>query len=300
MIDLVYIAGPSYSGSTLLTFLLNAHPAVGTIGELKWGTIDLETYRCSCGALLRACPFWSGVGADVRESGLPFELERPETDFRFRAHPLTDRLARARNRGRTFERFRDAAMAVLPASRRNRSTIAAINRAVIQAVLRRQQAACFLDASKDPVRLRHLLATGDYAVRMIQLLRDGRGVTCSTIKNKCVSAEEAASDWAKTHEQIERIGEELGQDGFLAVRYEDLCADVTATCERIFAFIGVDPSGAARDYRAVEHHILGNSMRLRAGSEIRLDESWRSLLPAKDLATFERVAGERNRTYGYT
>ena len=35
MTDLVYILSPSYSGSTLLTFLLNTHPEIATIGELK-------------------------------------------------------------------------------------------------------------------------------------------------------------------------------------------------------------------------------------------------------------------------
>ena len=65
MIDLVYIASPSYSGSTLLTFLLNAHRDVATMGELKWGPIDLETYCCSCGELLTACPFWQDVARRV-------------------------------------------------------------------------------------------------------------------------------------------------------------------------------------------------------------------------------------------
>ena len=34
MTDVVYIMGHGYSGSTLLTFLLGAHPEIATIGEL--------------------------------------------------------------------------------------------------------------------------------------------------------------------------------------------------------------------------------------------------------------------------
>ena len=57
--DLVYILAPSYTGSTLLTFLLAQHKSIATIGELKaTAREDLETYRCSCGSLMRKCHFW--------------------------------------------------------------------------------------------------------------------------------------------------------------------------------------------------------------------------------------------------
>ncbi len=299
MIDLVYIASPSYSGSTLLTFLLNAHPEIATIGELKWGTIDWETYRCSCGALLRECDFWREVQSKVQAQGLNFDLLRPDTDFRLREHALTDRILRARNGGAVFENLRDAAIALLPASRRSWPTIAAINRAAISAILELQDASIFVDASKDPVRLRHLLRTGDYRVRVIQLIRDGRGVTWSTIKNKKLSLREAAEDWAKTHGQIERLANVVGPDNYLALRYEDLCTKLSDCREKIFDFIGVDAAAADNDYRRAEHHILGNSMRLSPDGEIRLDEKWRDSLSDRQLAEFERIAGQRNRNYGY-
>ena len=57
MIPCLYVASPSYSGSTLLTMLLAEHPEVATIGEMKGGQEDLSSYRCSCGALFAACPF---------------------------------------------------------------------------------------------------------------------------------------------------------------------------------------------------------------------------------------------------
>ena len=172
-IDLVYIASASYSGSTLLTFLLNAHPQIATIGELKWGTIDLETYQCSCGRLLRGCAFWQQVQSSVQSQRLPFDLNRPDTDFRARHRPLTDRLVRARNGGKVFEAVRDTAIAAMPAWRRHRPTVAAVNRAVIEAVLELQSANTFVDASKDPVRLKYLHETDHYNIRAIQLVRDG-------------------------------------------------------------------------------------------------------------------------------
>ena len=54
MTDLIYIMSPSFSGSTLLTFLMGAHPSVATVGELKATSLgDIDEYDCSCGSRIR-------------------------------------------------------------------------------------------------------------------------------------------------------------------------------------------------------------------------------------------------------
>ena len=76
VIDFVYIASPSYSGSTLLTFLLAAHPEVASIGELKASAMgDADAYTCSCGAPIRRCPFWRRVCDELARRGLDFDLD---------------------------------------------------------------------------------------------------------------------------------------------------------------------------------------------------------------------------------
>lgn len=299
MLDLVYIASPSYSGSTLLTFLLNAHPAVATVGELKWGAIDLATYRCSCGELLRECGFWARVGAEMRHRGLPFDLKRPATDFRCRHQQFTDRIMRAGVRGPLFESIREAAVAVLPSSRQCRATVRQVNRGIMEIVLGLQKGEVFLDGSKDPVRLKYLLATGDYRIRVVQLVRDGRAVVRSAIKNQGVSAEEAARDWLTTHAQIERIGRQLGSGRFLQLKYENLCSEPARSLAIIWKFLGLPAFEIPQDYRFAEHHILGNRMRLKPAAPIAADESWRTALGADALACFERIGGQMNRAYDY-
>lgn len=83
------------------------------------------------------------------------------------------------------------------------------------------------------------------------------------------------------------------------VRYESLCAEPETTLTRIFEFFGLDPMRVELDFRSVEHHILGNSMRLGSSSDIRLDEKWRSQLTDADLNIFDRIAGKFNRRLGY-
>lgn len=299
MNDLIYIASPSFSGSTILTFVLGAHRQIATIGELKWGDIDLKTYSCSCGTLLRDCAFWKKVSERVQARGLPFNLHRPATDFRFRSNPLADRVARARLRGPVFESVRGALVSVLPACRDSWSEVVELNKAMMEIIIELKSASMFLDASKDPVRLKHLMDCGQFRVWLIQLVRDGRAVINSAIKNEKQSAETAAQEWLRTHHQIERLAARLGPQQVCRIRYEDMCADLDGSRRNLFEFLQLNPSDCVADFRAVDHHILGNRMRLQPSSEVRLDEKWRAELADSDRACFERIAGAMNRKYGY-
>src|SRR3990172_12858065 len=76
----VCMPGSPYTGSTLLGFLLNAHPQSASIGAATGLTsrIDLAPYACSCGARFLDCAFWAGVAARTAELGHPvgvFETE---------------------------------------------------------------------------------------------------------------------------------------------------------------------------------------------------------------------------------
>ena len=75
MKDFIYITSASFSGSTLLTFLLNTHPEIATIGEMKGDSMDVERYRCSCGDPIGRCPFWQRLVTHrfSLESGCFFE-----------------------------------------------------------------------------------------------------------------------------------------------------------------------------------------------------------------------------------
>jgi hypothetical protein len=299
MIELLYIASPSYSGSTLLTLLLNAHPSIATVGELKWGNIDLENYECSCGSLLRECTFWENVVARMEAEGLHFSLQRPATAFRHASRPWLDRVARSRVRGRLYESARSLALASSPTARQSWSYIQRVNRAAIEIILDLQGGRIFLDGSKDPVRLQYLLESGDYDVRIIQLVRDGRGVVYSAIKNAGDVAETAALEWRRTHEQIERLARRLGDGRFFRMRYEDLCSEPDATMDRVCAFLGIETQQLTKSCWTAEHHVLGNRMRLRRDLEIKLNEAWRDALDSQALDAVERIGGPLNRRYGY-
>ena len=73
----------------------------------------------------------------------------------------------------------------------------------------------------------------------------------------------------------------------------------TTLLARIFEFLGVTPDHPIGDFRATDHHIIGNRMRLSRTSEIRIDERWRAELLPEQIRTVERIAGPELKRYGY-
>ena len=67
----LYIMGRPHCGSTILNILLGNSASVVAVGQL---VSDLhDDHRCSCGATLRQCPFWSEVRRRVEADGADWQ-----------------------------------------------------------------------------------------------------------------------------------------------------------------------------------------------------------------------------------
>jgi hypothetical protein len=300
MIRLLYITSSSFSGSTLLTFLLAAHPRIATVGELKaTARGDLDKYRCSCGAFIRSCPYWRSLGEELERRGVPFDIEDFGTHFRFKtAGALANRILGAQVRGPALEAARSLALRVLPTPSREFRRILERNRIFIETICSLRGTETFLDASKDPIRLKYMIESGLWDVKAVHLIRDGRGTTRSYMKRR-MGMPEAALDWRRTNEACERVLSQLPRGSWLKLRYEDLCRDPDAALEPIFRLIGEEPPAVRGAPGSGELHILGNPMRLKYTGTIELKEGWQTELSPHDLATFDRIAGDLNRRHGY-
>ena len=73
----IYIAGTSYSGSTLLDLMLNAHPEIVSLGEVR------KLNQLPKRKKLKA--FWSSVNRRLQETA-----NRSITDLDLRDHNLSD------------------------------------------------------------------------------------------------------------------------------------------------------------------------------------------------------------------
>ena len=300
MTKLAYITSPSYSGSTLLTFLLGSHADIATVGELKASAMgDLEEYNCSCGVRIRQCAFWGHVRREMNRRGVTFDLADFGTQFRAQGRPLANRTLMTRLRSPVFECMRGLAIRVQPGVRRVVTRALERNRMLSEVILHLQGGKVFLDGSKDPTRLKYMQDSGLWDIKVIYLVRDGRGATNSYMKHYGSSMSVAATEWRNTRQAIERLQARVPTGSWLKIRYEDLCRDLDVTSAKVFGHLGVETNAASRDFFSVENHILGNAMRLGNSSEIRLDEKWRRELSQGDLATFDRLAGDVNRKHGY-
>lgn len=321
-IRLVYILAASHSGSTLLSMLLGAHPEICTVGELKATSLgDKEKYLCSCRERIKECPFWIGISHDMARRGFTFDITNAGTDIKNNASPYVNRLLAPLQRGPFLELMRDLALNLSPLWRMQLPQIQAINAALMECVLERTGGKVIVDSSKVGIRLKYLLRNPLFDMKIIRLIRDGRGVALTYIdpaqfadssdpdlrgggtggnrENERLPMTRAAHEWRRSNEEEEMILKYMDRSRWIEARYEDLCAHRENELRRLFSFIGVDPAKAIMDFRSVEHHVVGNGMRLDSTNEIQCDERWREILDAKDLALFEAIAGEMNRKLGY-
>lgn len=320
-IRLVYILSASHSGSTMLSMLLGAHPEICTVGELKATSLgDIDRYICSCRKRIRECPFWMGISQDMAMRGFSFEITNAGTDIKTVASPYIRKLLSALHRGPSLEKIRDLALNLSPAWRTRLPQIQAVNAALMECVLERTGKKVIVDSSKVGIRLKYLLRNPNLDVKIIRLIRDGRGVALTYMsparfadatdpglrsggtgieKENGLSMAGAAREWRRSNEEADVILHDLERSRWIETRYEHLCLSTAGTLSKLFSFIGVDPSKAITDFRSVAHHVVGNGMRLDSTSEISLDERWKTILPTSDLQIFDSVAGRMNQRLGY-
>ncbi len=139
-------------------------------------------------------------------------------------------------------------------------------------------------------------------MKIIHLVRDGRGVINSIRKRKNTSVARATIDWKKANEVTLKNHRRLPDNHLLRVRYENMCDNPAQEIEKICRFLGV----GYRDVdltRLHEIHFIGGSSTIRntdfQNFSINKDESWKKELSEHDKAAFNRIAGRLNDLYGY-
>jgi len=129
-------------------------------------------------------------------------------------------------------------------------------------------------------------------------IRDGRAYAHS-IKRKGISVRMAADQWRQFQLCADRLLAGMPDDRLFQLRYEDLCAAPDDLLARLCAFLDIAPLSAPEVIHPGDHHILGNSMRLRGPMKVQLDEKWRDGLSKAEQDTVLAIAGTMNRRLGY-
>ena len=196
-----------HSGSTLLSFLLNAHPEIVTVGETCRIGVNIpdrwtrKAGKCSCGKPYYYCDFWNRVLAGIAARGVG--ISKPDY-FRFEMFNIgvlnyAYRKAYSRPLGRTILRLS------LPLYRRKKELADKKLCAFVESVLEVSGKTIFLDASKAPYWIYPLSQNPFFDLWILDLYRDGRGVVDSWRRHSPdIPFETLIQRW------IEREREEVG------------------------------------------------------------------------------------------
>lgn len=299
--NLAYILAASYSGSTLLAMLLGSQPDATTVGEMRAPKLgEPDSYLCSCGEHIKKCNFWREVSERMAKRGIAdFDITQARLSIHDADGKFLRRVLKPLPRGALLEAARNTTLAVLPEWSSHLRSVHQRNTALINVLREITHTKVVIDSSKIALHLKFLLKSPDLKIKIIFLVRDGRAVSTSMLGHGTKSVEEAALSWKRNNESAERVLADLPKSQWMQLQYEELCRRPEETLRTLCKFLGMDSTNIVLDFRARQQHILGNDMRLKSGSEIRLDERWRKTLSKQDLEVFESVAGDLNRKYGY-
>lgn len=306
-ISFVFLVATSYSGSTLLSMLMNAHPQIASIGELD-NSIGLlfksgkfNKYDCSCGVDIKKCEFWKEVKNRCYGKNIELDLY----DFKTR---LDCKLGNNINRvlfgvpGKYafMQKLRDSILWQIPHYKKMIDSAMHRQLGIAQAVLEVTSKKIFFDASKNIFRAFFLSKSSKVDFKLLHLVRDPRGVMNSYIKRKeDISLREIARSWMRINLAAMRLKASLPNDAYLLVHYEQLCKHPEDKLAEISCFIGVEPLDLMGRVNGQTNHIIGNEMRLRSFNGIKLDESWRQNLMPKQLEECMRITSNVCQTLGY-
>ena len=298
-----FIISPSYSGSTLLSMLLAHHPGLVTLGEFldnrERRHRDGEGNFCSCGQELTVCPYLSELTRKLQAKGMDFSVDFPDTAFNS-ADDFTDRVLRAHVRAPWFEFVRRMAIALLPQVRGTIKHVVERNSLLLATLLEQEGADVYLDSAKNNNRVLFFdRYAPDIDVKVIWLIRDGRGVVSSIMRHYGKDLKAAVEYWVHEQTIVARAAEMIPTDQLLTMHYEDLCNDPATWLNRSCEFLGLDPARLPETYGDKELHLTGNNMRLKGIGEIRLDEKWKAKFSEADLDIFASIGGPLNKQLGY-
>ena len=305
----LYVAGTSFTGSTLLSFLLNLHPQIVSVGEMTGpfrGVTDRRAYPCSCGEALSECPFWTAVGEEMAGRGLRFDPDH--WDLRFDPdNTFSRRLLTSSLRSNRADAIRDTVVEHAPLLGKHVRSISRRNEALVASARAVAGKPVFVDASKNINRARQLDRTSRLEPHVVHLVRDSLGFVASkksrAAKNPRAAREGRVGDasryWNRRSAQAERLFAALPPERRLRVRYEDLCTDPEREFGRICGMLGLEKLPGPYEFLAGDHHIIGNRMRLSSSSEIVLDERWRSILTEEEAEAVRRSTSRHRQAFGY-
>lgn len=301
-----YVAGSGRSGSTLLDRTLGSLQGCVSIGEVRllWQEGLIENRSCGCGSPFAECRFWTEVGQ--RAFGGWDKIDA--------AAVVVLGQAVARNRFFLWLLFPRVAPT---AYKQKLAQYQELLHDLYSGVAQVSGADVIVDSSKDPAYALVLARSREVTVKVLQLVRDVRGVAFSW--NKRLPTDPVTGQpplpvyhpvatgfrWILFNVLVELATKRV--DGLLRITYEDLLESFGAVVKRAASFLGRPVhSGdlAFFDGETIElqvhHTVSGHPTRSRKGRvKLRLDDAWISSMRRSHRYAVTFIAAPLLLRYGY-
>jgi hypothetical protein len=306
-IKVVSITGAGHSGSTVLASVLGNHPKIVNVGELlklhRFGWVRNDNRRCSCGVSVFDCPYWLDVKARWVERVGPNKID---TYIRLQDRFESGHRSWAQlswGRWKQSEEFQE---------------YATMTAAMYTAIQETSQKSIVVDSSKAPSRAYALLQNPEIDLRLIHLIRDGRGVIWSLMKPRSKDVEagvprdkvaippwRTTAGWVLRNLESEWVAARCGPNKAMRMTYEGFMDATPPALKRVGNLIDEDfseLSAALGEGLPVQvgHTPGGNRLRMSGAIHLRRDTAWSEQMAARDKALFWQLGGWMARRYGYS
>ena len=281
--------------------MMNAHPKIASIGELSAieKVANWDNYYCSCGELFINCDFWNRFYQELGEKKIGV-FNSCATQLKPDINRILDRVSLHYFNNKALNCLKDYLVMKIPAYKKYFSDYIRGYLDCADVILGISNKSIFFDTSKNPYTIKLLRSEIGKKLKIIHLVKDGRGVLDSFLRYS-LELEEAKTikSWVKTNNTIEYEKGKLPLEDIIMIRYKDLAVNTRSTIEKICNFIEVDFDDSVYGFMEHEHHILGNNkMRKSRSSEIFFDEKWKKSLTDKQLKLFHELGHHVNKKYG--
>jgi hypothetical protein len=292
----VFVGGDNRSGTTLLSVILDSHPALVCGPELDFmAPCDLGPHIVGCCDLLaRADPRVQGPGVTTADPYWQMGVQFVKQCHRFGVEPEALRKLVAEQiaaTGGPIDSFGERCRLI--------DGLGNLRRA------RR-------GARRWGIKIQRLIVQADRfadiwpAARFVHLVRDGRDVAASHLRSgqpwAYRSAGDAAEGWASVVDNVRRA---VPPGQVFELRYEDLTADVGSALAPLLQFLGLPWDSAVLRHAELPHPLFDHPYEHPSATAARVGVGraavghYRTDLAPAEQAEFERVARSSLERFGY-
>jgi hypothetical protein len=158
---------------------------------------------------------------------------------------------------------------------------------------------CIIDSSKREGFLKRVYRENEN-VKVIYLLRDGRGVTNSKRERNEIDISVASYFWVRNNLKIQSALKWCEDEDKLFIKYEELCNNTEKVINILSEFTGLNKIGSSNIGKIKKHNLAGSPHKFDRDIIIKEDLRWKDSFSSIDYMKFALVGGIYNKINGYS